>query len=313
MSSIPESNQLTTLPQGEHLLAPGAGDLSPKDPGKGKSTQQASVIMVRVRRSLSSIAALGYYASAALHAIAYGGVLLFVYHFGVSFSDPEPERTEPLAAALADEQVVDDAARLEIVTELSTGESESESSVEQLANHLRTSPDGQIDMVAAEALRTFTASNPSEKEGGNGNGLVFRMPEAGLAVTRGSFTAWTEPKNPASGQNYLIIIQIRLPDDVSRYRLSDLSGEVKGTDNYRQKIPYEPKSPFAAAVSSPSGLKAVRPTESVEVVDHKVQLAIKVPGANRLTQDTIRIRSKRLREDQELTLVFGQTTSPSSN
>jgi hypothetical protein len=312
MPSIQDSNQLTILQEGEGLLAPESCILSAKDPETGKTTVRTA-FSLRLREWLSSVSAIGYYTSAALHALAYGFLLLFVYLFGVTFSDPEPEKTEPLAASLADEQVVDDAARLEIVTDLSTGESESESSVEQLANHLRASQDGQIDMAAAEALRTFTASSPSADEGGKGSGLMFKMPEAGLAVTKGSFTAWTEPKNPSSGQNYLIIIQIRLPDDVSRYRLSDLTGEVKGTDNYRQKIPYEPRSPNAAAVSSPSGLKAVRPAESVEVVDHKVQLAIKVPGASRLTQDTIRIRSKRLREDQELILVFGKPAPAGSD
>jgi hypothetical protein len=134
---------------------------------------------------------------------------------------------------------------------------------------------------------------------------MFTIPDSGLAVTKGSFTAWTEPSQPAPGQNYLIIIQIRLPDDVSRYRLSDLGGEIRGTDRYRQSIPFDKDKPMASGVSTADGLRPVRQSESVSVVDNKVQLAIRVPGASRLVRDTIRIRSKRLREEQELILVFG--------
>ena len=46
-------------------------------------------------------------------------------------------------------------------------------------------------------------------------------------------------------------------------------------------------------------------SDTVEVIDNKVQLAIKVPGASRLVRDTITIRSRRLRENQQLPLTFG--------
>ncbi len=44
----------------------------------------------------------------------------------------------------------------------------------------------------------------------------------------------------------------------------------------------------------------------VKITGSKLQLAIKVEGAQkRLTEDTIQIRSSRLKEEHELTLVFG--------
>lgn len=107
------------------------------------------------------------------------------------------------------------------------------------------------------------------------------------------------------GQNYVIIVEIRLPDDVQQYRLTDLTGEVIGTDRYRQSIPFDRDAPSASAARTPDGLKVIRGNESVQVADNRVQLVIKVPGASRLVKDTIRIRSRRLRENQELILVFG--------
>jgi aspartate carbamoyltransferase regulatory subunit len=45
----------------------------------------------------------------------------------------------------------------------------------------------------------------------------------------------------------------------------------------------------------------------LDVVKNKVQIVIRVPGGARLVKDVITIRSRRLKEDQELELIFGQT------
>ncbi len=47
-----------------------------------------------------------------------------------------------------------------------------------------------------------------------------------------------------------------------------------------------------------------RESEFARIVDHRTQLKIKVPGAPRLVRDTVRIRSRILKEQQILTLVF---------
>ena len=46
---------------------------------------------------------------------------------------------------------------------------------------------------------------------------------------------------------------------------------------------------------------------------NRVQIIVKVPGAARLVKDVIKIRSRKLKEEQELTLVFGVPARPSSN
>lgn len=282
-------------------VEPLANDRTPEQQGD----PDTSVGISRIVHALTGLAAAGYYLSAVLHLAAYTLAVLLAWWLGVQFSADEPEVTTPLAASLADEDVVDDAAKLEIVADLSVGQTQSESSAQQLASHLRATNAGWLDTLPNDALQSFMSLNQSDEQAGSGSGLLFKMPESGLAVTRGSFTAWTEPANPEPGQNYLIIIQIRLPDDVTRYRLSDLSGKVVGSDTYTQNIPYEESAPLAAGVSTRDGLKPVRRTDTVDVIDNKVQLAIKVPGASRLVRDTITIRSRRLRENQQLTLTFG--------
>jgi hypothetical protein len=105
------------------------------------------------------------------------------------------------------------------------------------------------------------------------------------AVTKGSFTVWTDPEDPAPGQNYRIIIQIKLPDGIDFYKLRDLTGEVRGTDGFRRQIKY--------------GIRDRR-----KVHDHVVQVEVGIPGARVLVKDEITVHSKLLDESQRLTLEF---------
>jgi len=118
-----------------------------------------------------------------------------------------------------------------------------------------------------------------------GSGFKFTMPEAGKTVTQGSFTAWTVPEDPKPGEDYLIVIQIQLPEQVKKYPSKDLSGRVVGTDGYRQSIPG-------------------RAPRYLPLKDHQTQLSITVPGADRLVKDRIVIESRRLEERQTLEIVF---------
>jgi len=122
-------------------------------------------------------------------------------------------------------------------------------------------------------------------ESGFSDGFQFAMPRGGGAVIKGNFAAWTVPTDPAPGETYKIIIQIRLPEHVRTYPLNDLSGMVEGTDLYRQTIP-----------------TTVRGT--LPVKNHQTQLVIDVPGATALVKDIIVIRSRVLNEKQELEIVF---------
>ena len=49
---------------------------------------------------------------------------------------------------------------------------------------------------------------------------------------------------------------------------------------------------------------------SVPVHDGRAQLLIRVPGAAELVKDTIRVRSKMLRENQELEIQFRSPDPP---
>jgi hypothetical protein len=68
-------------------------------------------------------------------------------------------------------------------------------------------PDLKIDTTAAE-----TAKAP--KPGAN-------------AQHQGAFTVWTEPAQPAVGEDYRLIAQIELPHETTNYRYTDITGEVR--------------------------------------------------------------------------------------
>ncbi|HEY4259922.1 MAG TPA: hypothetical protein VGM98_07175 [Schlesneria sp.] len=121
---------------------------------------------------------------------------------------------------------------------------------------------------------------------GDGNGTI--MGPIGIpkyAVTKGSYSVWTDPKDPEPGISYQIVIQFKLPRTVDTYRGSDLTGMVTGTDGYKQVIKFSR-------------------TESFPVHDGSVQVRIRVPGADRLVRDIIRIESKLLREKQVIEIEF---------
>lgn len=112
----------------------------------------------------------------------------------------------------------------------------------------------------------------------------IKVPES--AITKGSFTVWTEPENPRPRTSYEIIIQVELPKSTKQYRLSDLTGSVRGTDGYLKLVKYPAN-------------------ERRTVKDGTVQLAITIPGAAQLVKDVIQIRSKVLNEEQTIEIIFG--------
>lgn len=133
------------------------------------------------------------------------------------------------------------------------------------------------------------------------------------AVQAGSFAAWWIPKVerygeqvapgqlPRVGQAYRIYVQIRVPDDRRTLRVQDLSGEIIGTDGYKQLIPDR------AWVTDEQGelVRAVGNRSSLPVRGGLVEVVFKVDAAGQAgVRDTIRIRSRILNEEQTLTLEF---------
>lgn len=126
----------------------------------------------------------------------------------------------------------------------------------------------------------------------------------GRVVKKGSFTAWTVPRDPEPDKEYTIVIQVKLPARVTRYRASDLSGMVHGTDLYVQTIPWDMRWPNVTLTVRGEKLVVVKKKDHLPIRDRKARLLIRVPPAERLVRDTIRIKSRLLKEEQVLEIVF---------
>lgn len=121
--------------------------------------------------------------------------------------------------------------------------------------------------------------------------IGFPKPAGGKAVTKGSFTAWTVPEDPKPRQDYLVVIQIRLPEKIKRYRKEDLTGFLTGDDGF--------KTPIGSYRGSKYSKKYYGLFD-----DRANQFVIKIPGGAAKVQDTINIQSKMLKEKQVLVIVF---------
>lgn len=105
------------------------------------------------------------------------------------------------------------------------------------------------------------------------------------AVTKGSFTVWTEPNDPKPYEDYDIVIAVRLPTTVTSYSLGDLDGRLDGTDGYRQII----REGHDLRLDFKPGDARIR---------------VPVPGSYSMVQDSISIRSTLLNESQEIKITF---------
>ncbi|MCA9063228.1 MAG: hypothetical protein KDA96_09215 [Planctomycetaceae bacterium] len=254
---------------------------------------------LRTATVLSSSVALSWYLSVAIHLAGYtvGSVLFYMLGMHLQFFTDDT----PLRATLGDEEVVDDSARLVVMQSMPRTEVEYQSAIERAANSLRAIENGLIDTNSIDLMSSAESSGSPEVMDEDLAGLL-RVPEGGLAVTKGSFTAWTEPTNPTPFTPYKIIIEYRLPEDVKKIYLSDLKGTIRGTDGHEQNIPYDER--VGAAVYA-NGERVRSNSQVIKLVNQKLQLVVTVPGAEKeLVTDTIRIQSRRLKESQKLELVF---------
>jgi len=285
------------------------GDSTPDD-----CHRTAQGALNRVRRSLTGTTAAGWYLSLVIHSCGYATATAVFAWLGLSLLPVEPTPELPqIQASLAEESILDDLPALEIVQAPGPDNEGTSESLEQLASQLAVSDRGNIDTVVNDAKIAAMGSEETEPTD-QGDTQFFRIPESGLAVTKGSFTAWTDPAHPKPGDFYQIIIEMRLPDRLTRYRLTDLSGRVVGTDGYSQRLPFDQRKANAARVTGGAEPVTVKRNTVVELLGNKLQLAIKVPGARRLVKDRIFIKSRRLREEQEIKLVFGSTAgSPATS
>ncbi len=307
MTAMPaEQAQLPVLPPVQSAgWGAAVNSVSPPPDAAVQAAAPADSQKLPIAAALTTSTAASWFLSLLLHIVAYVAVATA---FWLLSSDMLPltfEHTESLRASLDDRTVVGDAPRFEIIPDLSPGIAQTESSVQQVASHLQAVENGLVDTVSTNALLTLTGNQENADGGAGSTDFFFKIPESGLAVTKGSFTAWTDPEFPAALESYLIIIEIRLPEDVKQYRLNDLRGSsVQGTDGYQQSVPWQ-RNAQSTIVSDDGRERIESESQRVSVSAGKVQLAIRVPGAKRLVKDTIKLRSRRLREQQELELVFG--------
>ena len=145
-------------------------------------------------------------------------------------------------------------------------------------------PEGEI----SESMKVGTGGKGEGGEGDSGEGTsmgVANLKVPGHAQTKGSFSAWADPRDPLPGQDYFVVIQVRLPKTVTKYRGSDISGSVTGTDGYKQPIRFKGN--------------VVLPVE-----DGAVQIKVPVPGTREFVRDVIKVESKLLKEKQTFEIEF---------
>ena len=98
-------------------------------------------------------------------------------------------------------------------------------------------------------------------------------------------TSRSVPSVPVAGEPYSIYIKIRLPERITRYPHSDLSGVLIGSDGYQKRI----------GVSQPGFLP---------LVDNTATIVIPVVGATRPEADMLIIRSRLLRQQKTVKLIY---------
>jgi hypothetical protein len=263
--------------------------------------------------ALTSASAVSFFSSATFHLLTFLTVAVVAPWLGLDWLLPTEEIQPPLQATLGDEDILGDQASFEFVADISDQFEKPTSSLEQLAAELQRSENGTLLAAQDDVWKSILGSKENDPTE-DGSGVLLKVPESGLAVTKGSFTAFTIPANPKPREVYSIVIEVRLPDDVKEFRVSDLVGEVRGSDKYVQKIPYDKDAPYAAGYPvENAGIKVLTSSSVLNVEKNRVQIIVKVPGAARMVKDVIKIRSRKLKEEQELTLVFGVPASSSPN
>ena len=292
---------------------PGSGVDTGRPAGDGKTdsfivsiVETESEPKLTTREMLFSATALGYYLSLLMHVGIYVITALGFLYFGNQFFQEDFAGVN-VRARLDDRDVIDDNP-FEKLPEVSMIAPKVPSRLQQATSNLQAVENGLLDVLASDEMPSLGGED-SDADSASPSSFLFRLPEAGLAVTKGSFTAWTSPQNPMPRQNYQIIIEVRLPNDIEKYRLSDLTGTVKGSDSFERRIPYDGRQRFFSTsfyTDENNQLKPVDGRTIVQVRENKIQLVVTIPGGENEVRDTIKISSRRLKEKQELELVFGK-------
>ena len=125
-----------------------------------------------------------------------------------------------------------------------------------------------------------------------------------IAVTAGSFTAWTEPSDPRPDEDYVIVIEVKLPAAIKSLDKSDLAGVVIGTDGWRQPIGRSALAPDAVAVDDFGATVSLDTLQEFYFDPGVAHLEVSGPGAVARVHDTIEVSSRVLAESQRIVIEF---------
>lgn len=287
--------------------------------GEPNDAESQSVIL-KATALAATPAAVSIFSSLTFHLAAWAVLLILLPMLGINWSELVNFDEPPLQASLGDEEVFDDMAKLDFAGEVELTPDSPSKQLEKIQTQIPVSDAGWLESSLDDVWQNVPGGDSATPDG-EGSGLLLKVPKAGLAVTKGSFTAFTIPANPSPGQVYQIVIEVRLPDDVKKYKVSDLSGRVIGSDKFEMTLPRDTlnKGLYSRGVPPPGypveggKLKEITNSSSISVTDNRVQIVVSVPGGARLVKDTIVIRSRRLKEEQELVLVFGKKPAADSD
>ena len=228
-------------------------------------------------RWIHSSAMAGVMASLLVHSLLLGVLTLLV------ISSPGLRRSLDIFGEMGDAEVAEEM-ELDAVTPIEAGQDAAPIQFTDVSQIM----DVEKAFDPSDSIMGLAGGSGKGNGNGSSDGDAVAVPAVkipGYAVTKGSFSAWTDPRDPVPGVSYEIVIQFRLPPNIKSYRGNDLTGMVTGTDGYKQVIRF-------------------RRDEAFNVVDGSVQIRIRVPGADRLVKDAIRVESKLLREKQLIEIEF---------
>jgi len=182
---------------------------------------------------------------------------------------------------------------------------------EELSIETEKTPENLISQVQ----KTNSEQNHKDlKDDDNLPDSVY-APDSAVVVQKGSFTVWTNPKDPLPNENYRIFIEVNLTSVDYSFDYSDIEGTVDGTDSYfaifgGMNSSYNDKSsakeiidgvPFDELFNSNGKFHK----QILFFKDGKTALyGIDIPGANYLVKDTIKVKWPNNNEEQEIDLVF---------
>jgi hypothetical protein len=184
-----------------------------------------------------------------------------------------------------------------------------------------------VDLPPSQTAGSGNAAGEGNDDAGTGAIPHGDVKVSKNVVRKGSFRVWAIPEKPQPRKPYYIYIEVIVPKDLGKpYRATDLDGTIRGNESrydkssadYLQQIPSDRR---LARLGGPEYRKHTfrRDTRGkrwvwvdpknrfgyLPVVDGKALLMIKVPGAEtERIKDTIKIRSKLLKEQQTLEIVF---------